>query len=70
MEVRVNWRMEYEVHSWILQQEKLAADKKTSFHSPILELETTRDEVVRNLLMEIEAHDGPFGSSSAPESIL
>lgn len=70
MGVRVNWRMEHEVHNWILRQEKLAAEKKEPHHSPILDLETTRDEVVRSLLTEIEAHDGPFGSSSAPESIL
>ncbi len=70
MEDRVNWRMEYTVHAWILKQEQLAAAQRSGVGLPILEPQTSRDEIVRNLLTEIEVHDGLFGASAVPESIL
>lgn len=70
MEDRVNWRMEHEVHGWILRQEKECAARSVQHQSPILDLQMTRDEIVRSLLLEIEGHGGLFGSSSTPESIL
>lgn len=70
MEDRVNWRMEYTVHAWILKQEQLAAANRSGYPSPILDQQVSRDEIVRNLLTEIETHDGLFGGSAAPESIL
>ncbi len=67
---RVNWQMEHVVHTWILRQENIAEEKRSGAHSPILDLAATRDEIVRNILTEIEEHDGPFGASKTPESIL
>lgn len=67
MEDRVNWRMENETLAWVLRQERAAQTPKTD--RPILELQPTRDEIVRSLLTEIASHDGPFGAASLPESI-
>ena len=70
MEDRVNWRMEHEMHAWILRQEQQRSMQLALPQAPILDLQMTRDEIVRRLLLEIEGHSGLFGSSSTPESIL
>ena len=71
MENRVNWRMEYEMLSWVLRQEKSApVSSGSAQHAPILDMQVSRDEIVRSLLTEIETHDGPFGAAALPESVI
>ena len=70
MENRVNWRMEYEILAWVLRQERSAAMNQPIQLSRILEPQSSRDEVVRTHLTEIESHDGLFGAHSLPEFIL